>query len=104
MNWPWILQAAGALVLFGGAVAVIVKGARFVASMFRKVSEFLDDWRGEPARHGRAAVPGVMERLVRLEEMALEVAHEVKPNSGTSLKDQITQIQEHTVPSEARPA
>lgn len=104
MNWSWIFQAAGALVLFGGAVAVIVKGVRWLLTTLRKVNEFLEDWRGEEARPGYHKRPGVMERLVMLEEMAREVRHEVKPNSGTSLKDQITRIEEKTVPPEDRPS
>src|SRR5688572_19401922 len=103
MNWPWVLQVCGVIVLLAAALAAITKGVRWVLATFRKVNEFLEDWRGEAARHGRAAVPGVMERLVILEEMAREVRHEVKPNSGTSLKDQITRIEEKTVPPEERP-
>jgi hypothetical protein len=102
--WGGVLQLAGALVLFGGAMAVIVKTIRWGIAVARKIDEFLDDWVGEPARHGRAAVPGVMERLVSLEDKVNTVAHEVQPNSGTSLKDQITRIEEHTSPAESRPA
>lgn len=103
MNWPWILQAAGVIVLLAAALTAITKGVRWLIATLRKVNEFLEDWRGEAARHGRAAVPGVMERLVILEEHAKTVAHEVRPNSGTSLKDQITRIEEKMVPPEDRP-
>jgi hypothetical protein len=99
-NWAWVLQAAGAVVLLAGALAVIVKGVRWVAGLFKKINEFLEDWRGEPGRPGYAKRPGVMERLVALEqgqaetrEALEEVRHEVKPNSGSSLKDQVTSIQ-----------
>lgn len=104
MSWSWIVQAAAALVVLGGAFALIVKGVRWVIAAFHKWNVFLEDWHGEPARHGRPAVPGVMERLVILEEMAREVRYEVKPNSGASLKDQITRIEEKTVPPEERPS
>ncbi len=110
-SWSWILQAAGALVLLAAALAVIVKGVGFMATMLRKVGEFLEDWRGEEARPGYHKRPGVMERLVALEEgqattarQVNEIVHEVKPNSGTSLKDQVTRIEATTVPPEDRPS
>lgn len=103
MGWSRLLEAAGALVLFGGAVAVIVKGVRWMLTMLRRWSEFLEDWRGEEARPGYAKRPGVMERLVTLEERLDAVVHEMRPNAGSSLKDQITRIEEHAVPPDARP-
>jgi hypothetical protein len=102
-NWSWLLQAAGALVLIGGAIAVMVKGARWAVGILRKISEFLEDWRGEPARPGYAKRPGVMERLVDLEKEVRGVSHELKPNAGGSMKDQITRIEEHNVPPESIP-
>jgi hypothetical protein len=41
---------------------------------------FWDDWRGEPAAPGRSAVPGVMERLARIDG-------EFQRNGGASMKD-----------------
>lgn len=99
MNYAWLLQAAGFVVLIGAAVAVIVKGFRWVFKTLRMVNEFLEDWRGEEARPGYHKRPGVMERLVNLEEQVQAVVHEVQPNSGTSLKDQVARIEEHVVPS-----
>jgi hypothetical protein len=97
-NWAWVLQAAGAVVLLAGALAVIVKGVRWMLATLRKINEFLEDWRGEEARPGYHKRPGVMERLVSLEEQMATVAHEVRPNSGQSLKDQVTRIEEQLAP------
>ncbi len=67
------------------------------------IRDFLDDWRGKPARPGHDAESGVMERLdmydQRIEgltsalgehEAAIaEVRHHVQPNHGTSAHDRL---------------
>lgn len=58
----------------------------------RKVNEFLEDWRGEEARPGYPGRPGVLQRLVQLEEHVATTSHEVQPNSGSSMKDQLNRI------------
>lgn len=47
---------------------------------------FHRDWAGEPASPGRSAVPGVMERLNRIDG-------ELKRNGGTSMKDAVVRIE-----------
>ncbi|MEU3456895.1 hypothetical protein ABZ671_25335 [Micromonospora sp. NPDC006766] len=48
--------------------------------------EFRQDWYGTPARPGRDAVPGVPERLRRIET-------ELHPNSGGTLRDAINRVE-----------
>jgi hypothetical protein len=98
MDFSWVLPAAGALILVAGALVVIGKGVRWVFSTLNMIREFLEDWRGEEARPGYHKRPGVMERLVSLEEQVGAVKHELKPNSGTSLRDAVDRIEVHTVP------
>jgi len=47
---------------------------------------FMRDWSGEPSAPGRSAVPGVMERLNRIDG-------ELKRNGGTSMKDAVARIE-----------
>lgn len=47
-------------------------------ALVRQVSDFLEDWRGTPARPGVPARPGAMARLAQLEN-----------NGGTSVKDNV---------------
>lgn len=103
--WGTILQWAGGLVLLAGALGVLVKGGRWVARIWVKIERFLDDWNGEPARPGRDAVPGMMERVVTLEKLSRQVVHEVTPNSGSSMKDALKRVEDNlgtreTVPTD----
>jgi hypothetical protein len=61
----------------------------FLSKIIREWKEFLTwmrkfqrDWDGEPAHPGRDAVPGVMERLNRIDG-------ELKRNGGSTLKDKV---------------
>lgn len=100
MNFQVILQVAGALVLVGGAVAVIIKVGKWMISTLKKINEFLEDWRGEDERPGYPRRKGVLERLVDLEHEMGKVVHEVQPNSGNSLKDKVNRIGEHILPKD----
>lgn len=51
-----------------------------------RVDDFMDDWGGESARPGVPRRPGVMERLDWIE-------HQLKPNSGESLRDAVNRIE-----------
>lgn len=73
----------------GAALGVITKGVKIVLKLARRVSEFLDDWNGEPERDGVEARPGVMKRLAALEEL--------KENHGGSIKDAVKRIDENLV-------
>lgn len=56
---------------------------------------FMRDWSGEPAAPGRSAVPGVMERLNRIDG-------ELKRNGGSSMKDAVARVEKKLTQIEAR--
>ena len=58
------------------------KPARVAAAHW---GQFWEDWNGTPASPGRDPVPGVMERLQRMDG-------ELKRNGGASLKDRVFEI------------
>ena len=57
--------------------------------------KFLRDWNGEPAEPGRDRVPGVMERLNRIDG-------ELQHNSGSSMKDSQRRIEQKLAEIDAR--
>jgi hypothetical protein len=73
-----------------GAVAVAAALGAYVGKPLRKLSrqndEFREDWYGQAARPGRAAQPGVMERLGLIEV-------ELKPNSGHTVRDALDRVE-----------
>ena len=74
------------------ALAVAVFGllgwvARYGWRVTRRTMRFLDDWQGETAREGLAAVPGVMARLKSVEGLVASISAEMHPNGGSSLRD-----------------
>lgn len=81
---------ATTIIAVGGAVGVIWKLTRPVVrktkNLLESLSSFVRDWEGEPAAPGRAKVPGVMERLNRIDG-------ELKHNGGSSMKDSIKRIE-----------
>lgn len=94
------LYWAAGIVTVGGALTVLWR--LFIAGnqTRKKWDTFLEDWHGSPARPGRPAVPGVMQRLVdaveRLDALEGNVAairHEVFPNSGGSLRDAVDRLE-----------
>ena len=76
--WTLIMWVVAIVVVIG----VIKKGW----PLLKKLSDFLDDVAGEPARTGVPARAGLMERVQRIE-------HELFPNSGKSLRDQTDRIE-----------
>lgn len=85
-----IVEIAAAITAVLTAVLLV---KRFVVPVFKRLERFLDwqdqfkaDWQGEPARAGRDRVPGVMERLNKLDG---ELSH----NGGTSMKDILNRTQ-----------
>lgn len=94
------------LAFIAGAIAVLtflgLIYRMFLKSMISEVREwavwlrkFQRDWDGEPAEAGRDAVPGVMERLNRMDG-------ELKRNGGESLKDKVVETWERTQELDAR--
>ncbi|GAB3472000.1 hypothetical protein [Actinophytocola sediminis] len=89
----WVIAAAALLTALG----VFWKAGTAVARWARRVTDFFDDWSGEPARAGVPARPGVMARLETMEGRLLTIEHELHPNSGASLRDAVDRIHEATV-------
>lgn len=84
-----IVGASIALVLVATVVRKLWPGAR-------RIMHLVDDLAGESARPGVAARPGLMERMAAVEgsqqdmsEKVDTIHHEVLPNSGTSLRDEV---------------
>lgn len=101
MTLQALLYWAGAVTILTGAVFAIKKLVGPMFGVGKRWEMFLEDWHGTPARPGRPAVPGVMERMEKLEigllavnELATSTRHEVFPNSGSSLRDAVDQMQE----------
>lgn len=74
---------AGAI---AAVVAVIAVPIKKVKIFFTWLDKFRRDWEGEEAEPGRDRVPGVMERLNRLDG-------ELSNNGGSSLKDAVQRIE-----------
>lgn len=102
---PEVRDFLGGITLADVLTWVAVAGALFAAIKWiiplgRKISHFVDDVAGEPARPGIPARPGLMERLSTVEAKqdeqtaALEVVrHEVTTNHGSSLKDSVKRLE-----------
>ena len=74
---------AGAI---AAVIAVIAVPIKKVKLFFTWLDKFRRDWEGEEAEPGRDRVPGVMERLNRLDG-------ELSNNGGSSLKDAVQRIE-----------
>lgn len=69
--------AAGALAAVIGLGYLIHRVFRSINGLWRKVSDFLDDWNGEPPRRGYPGRLSVMERLGRIEHcLGLSATHD----------------------------
>lgn len=75
-----LLGASFALYRFFSPIAKTVK------HLSDKLDRFFRDWEGTPAEPGRDAVPGVMERLNKLDG-------ELSKNGGKSVKDTVNRIE-----------
>lgn len=77
------------LAFVAGASAVLTFLAVWVIRPMRRtwatVESFMDDWNGVPARPGHDVVPGIPERIQRIES-------EVQRNGGASMKDRVFAI------------
>lgn len=75
-----------AIVAVAGGLALVWRLLRGVRRFTARIAEFLDDWTGVENRPGVPGRRGVMERLEWVE-------HELKPNSGQSLRDSVDRIE-----------
>lgn len=85
-----ILSIAGTL---GGLTVIVVTSGKITKAVKRFI-HFLDDYFGEEARPGFPGRPGMQERLRKIEEDVEHISYEMKPNSGTSIKDAINRIEQ----------
>ena len=81
-----ILVAGATASALASVFFVIAPSVRKIRSMMEWLEKFRRDWEGEEASPGRARVPGVMERLNRLDG-------ELSNNGGSSVKDAIDRIE-----------
>ena len=81
-----ILVAGATASAIASVFFVIAPTVRKTRSMMDWLEKFRRDWEGEPGGPGRDPVPGVMERLNRLDG-------ELSNNGGSSLKDAIERIE-----------
>lgn len=85
-----VLYWAAAIVAIGSALLMLWKLVKPICDRVHKFMDAWDafsrDWAGEPAAPGRSAVPGVMERLNRIDG-------ELKRNGGSSMKDALNRVE-----------
>lgn len=84
------------LLAFGATLGALWLMTRPLRNTAKGFEQFLEDWNGVPERAGFDAIPGVPERLRTLErnarsdrELLEKIDHELHPNSGGSMRDQI---------------
>ena len=85
-----VLYWAAAVITVSGALTILWKLIKPLCDRIHNVMDtwekFMRDWAGEPAAPGRSAVPGVMERLNRIDG-------ELKRNGGSSMKDALNRVE-----------
>jgi hypothetical protein len=93
------LYWAAGLITVGTAVGMLWKLLKPLCARLHQLMDnwdaFMRDWAGEPASPGRSAVPGVMERLNRIDG-------ELKRNGGSSMKDALNRVEKKLEQIDAR--
>jgi hypothetical protein len=91
----------GTLLAFGATVGALWLMTRPMRSTAKIIEQLREDWFGVPGRPGFPAIPGVPERLAMLEERSRDdrellerIDHELHPNSGGSLRDQVNKTRD----------
>ena len=84
-------KLAAAVVAIAGLIALGWKVARGVFRTVRRLGRMADEVLGDGDEH-----PGWGKRIAALEKQLGTVAAEVKPNHGSSMRDQINRIEEAT--------
>ena len=75
------------------AIGVIWVGLYKATKLVKWFIHFLDDYFGEEERPGFDGRPGMQERLKYMESEISCISYEMRPNSGTSIKDAIGRIE-----------
>lgn len=75
------------------AIGVIWVAVYKATKLTKRFIHFLDDYFGEEERPGFYGRPGMQERMRIIEEELKHIAYEMKPNSGSSIKDAINRIE-----------
>jgi hypothetical protein len=79
------------LAIIGTSLWLAIKPLiKAVTNINKKLDSFMRDWEGTAAEPGRDAVPGVMERLNRLDG-------ELSRNGGKSVKDTVNRIEKRLI-------
>ncbi|MFJ5883450.1 hypothetical protein [Kitasatospora cineracea] len=91
-----LLLWCGAVVTVGGAAGLLWRVTRSARRLAARVEDFVDDWTGTDPRPGVPARPGVMTRLSAIEDKLATVEHEMRPNSGSSLRDAVDRVDHRT--------
>lgn len=86
-----LVMWAGAVIAIGGALGVIWKVFQPIVKktkhLLDALNRFTVDWFGEEEAPGRDRVPGVMERLNKIDG-------ELKHNGGSSMKDSLRRLEQ----------
>lgn len=81
------LETVGLILgIIGGGSALLYPLLKKINNLFKTWGRFIIDWEGEEAAPGRDAVPGVMQRLNKLDG---ELSH----NGGKSIKDVVVRLE-----------
>lgn len=75
------------------AIGVIGVGLYKATKLVKRFIHFLDDYFGEEPRPGFDGRPGMQERLKYMESEIQCISYEMRPNSGSSIKDAINRIE-----------
>ncbi|ROO51087.1 hypothetical protein EDC02_5951 [Micromonospora sp. Llam0] len=91
-----LLAWCGLISAVGAASGVIVVAVRWMLRTMKRLGALADDLLGEAERPGVPRRPGLMERVGaiedRLGEVERVVCRELRPNGGSSIKDQVARI------------
>lgn len=90
---PLIAVATATITILGAWFAVqqfLMPLVRAIKKLVANTEKFLEDWNGADAEPGRDRVPGVMERLNKIDG---ELSH----NGGKSIKDVVNRIEDRLV-------
>ena len=85
------------IVAMSSSIAIVIGAwfaiSRLIAPAVKRIKQigkdldnFIEDWHGTPAREGRDAIPGVMQRLNNIDG-------ELTNNGGSSVKDAVQRIE-----------